>query len=239
MSGAVQARRKVESFGSHGGVKESSISRVLGLLRDDIIEVELDPGSKLPISLLAERYEVSPGAIREALSRLVAEGLVTAEDQRGFRVSPISADVLRDIMATRVLVECRALALAIERGDANWEAEVLAATHRLERCPQFDDGTISAQWRELHRLYHLKLIEGSGSPTLLKIQQSLCAQTERYRCLRAKVSGKAPVPDRRDVAAEHRRITEASLSRDAATACAELERHFNLTVTMLEASRAL
>src|SRR5690349_6839687 len=56
-------------------------------LRADILSCRIPPGAKLKIQDLCTKFSVSLGAIREALSRLTSEGLVTAEPQRGFRAA--------------------------------------------------------------------------------------------------------------------------------------------------------
>ena len=73
----------------------SLTSAVQERLRADILSTRLLPGQKLHIAGLAKQFSVSLAAVREALSRLVADGLVQASDQRGFRVSPVSPADLR------------------------------------------------------------------------------------------------------------------------------------------------
>jgi GntR family transcriptional regulator, carbon starvation induced regulator len=213
------------------GPYRSSISRVIDLLREDIISVAIPPGSKLRIAVLAERYEANPGAVREALSRLVPEGLVLARDQKGFQASPISAAQLNDIMETRIFIEMEALHRSIETGDTEWEANVVASAHRLAKAPQFDSvGNLSVSWRRLHRGYHYALISACGSPTLLQLQGLLYAQSERYRCLRGSLSsGDKP----RSSVSEHDHITAATLARDFDTAGAALTQHYRKTVELL------
>ena len=213
------------------GPYRSSISKVIDLLREDIISVTIAPGSKLRIAVLAERYEANPGAVREALSRLVPEGLVVAKDQKGFEASPISTAQLKDIMETRIFVEMEALKRSIELGDTEWEANVVACAHRLSKAPQFaGDGTLSVPWRRLHRTYHHSLISACASPTLLQLQGLLYAQSERYRCLRGSLStGDKP----RSSVAEHDHITAATLARDFDTAAQALTQHYRKTVEML------
>src|SRR5208282_3658318 len=77
-------------------------NRMFDRLRDDILACRLLPDSKLRINDIAESSEVSLGAVREALSRLGAEGLVIAESQKGYRVAPISVEDLRDLTEARV-----------------------------------------------------------------------------------------------------------------------------------------
>ena len=100
----------------------SLTSAVQERLRADILSTRLLPGQKLHIAGLAKQFSVSLAAVREALSRLVADGLVQASDQRGFRVSPVSPADLRDVTQTRVDIEGLALRRSIERGDAAWLA---------------------------------------------------------------------------------------------------------------------
>jgi GntR family carbon starvation induced transcriptional regulator len=217
---------------------KSAISRVVSQLREDLISVVIEPGAKLRIASLAQKYEANPGAVREALSRLVSEGLVVAEDQKGFRASPVSATFLTDIMSTRVFVEVEALRRSIAFGDTDWEANVLAATHRLSKVQQLDPetGAITAKWRNLHRLYHHALIADCGSPTLLQLQSQLFSQTERYRCLQGSLSQNGKI---RDGDNEHHQIAELVVARDFESASKALERHYNKTVQLLLASGRL
>src|SRR5260370_20964872 len=85
-------------FGADGGSGPRTLtSAVLERLRADILSTKLVPGQKLHIAGLAKQFSVSLAAVREALSRLVAHGLVPASDQRGFRVSPVSPAALQNV----------------------------------------------------------------------------------------------------------------------------------------------
>src|SRR6201987_2510605 len=102
-------------------------------LRRDIIRGTLPPGEKLRIEVLRTRYNVGGTPLREALNRLSTEGLVTQSDQRGFRVTPVSADDLLELTRTRCLINEVALRESITRGGRDWEEGVLLALHRLWR----------------------------------------------------------------------------------------------------------
>ena len=104
-------------------------------LRADILSTKLVPGQKLHIAGLAKQFSVSLAAVREALSRLVADGLVQASDQRGFRVSPVSPADLADVTQTRIDIEGLALRRSIERGDQAWLASVEKAFASLNAVP--------------------------------------------------------------------------------------------------------
>jgi DNA-binding GntR family transcriptional regulator len=98
--------------GESGSLTEATVIR----LRRNIVEGVLAPGSKLRIAALAEQLSVNPGAVREALSRLTAESLVTAKAQHGFRVSEVSIDEIKDITWTRIQIETIALRESMSHG---------------------------------------------------------------------------------------------------------------------------
>ena len=135
---------------------KSLTATVASALQKDLISGNYMPGAKLPIVPLATHYGVSPGAVREALSRLISEGLVEFNEQRGFRAAPVSAEALMDITRTRILLDVNALRIAIREGDVDWEADVLAAQHRLSNCPHFEPGSrrLNNVWVGLHRDFH-------------------------------------------------------------------------------------
>jgi DNA-binding GntR family transcriptional regulator len=60
------------------------------------------------------------------LVRLTAEGFTELEGHRGYRVAPVSATDLRDVVKNRQLLECEALRLSIELGDEHWKAQLVS-----------------------------------------------------------------------------------------------------------------
>lgn len=198
-------------------------------LRLDILAGELLPAERLPIQALSERYQVGATGIREALSRLVTEGLVTTLDQRGFRVTPVSRAELLDLTRTRVRVEQIALRLAIEQGDIEWESRLLSAFHRLSRTPPPTSPERDAHWAAAHRTFHEALIDGCASEWTMRLCRLLYDKSERYRNL-----AKQKTRDRgRDIAAEHRVLMDAAMSRDADTACRLVGEHFTETTEII------
>jgi DNA-binding GntR family transcriptional regulator len=92
------------------------IEAVQQRLREDIVSGRLAPREKLRLAELKTRYEMGSSPLREALSRLVGEGLVTFEGNKGFRVRGLSREDLADIAYMRTAVETFAIRTAIERG---------------------------------------------------------------------------------------------------------------------------
>ena len=211
-------------------------NRVFEALRADILGCRLMPGSKLRINDIAEGLQVSLGAVREALSRLGAEGLVIPESQKGYHVAPLSVAEFRDLTEARVEIERIALARSIANGNLEWETNVVAAWHRLSRTAQFGDDTklYLDQWSKAHSGYHQALVAACGSNKILQIRAQLYEQAERYR----RYSGVVARVER-DVAGEHRRIFEVVIARDSAAATEALSEHLRLTAEIIMNSPAL
>ncbi|MBI5132618.1 MAG: FCD domain-containing protein [Rhodopseudomonas palustris] len=202
-------------------------------LRADILATRLLPGQKLHIAGLAKTFAVSLAAVREALSRLTADGLVQASDQRGFRVTPVSLDDLADVTRSRIDIEGLALRRSIERGDADWMASVRQAWADLKAVPYRypDDSSVHyEEWVVRHRIFHRALVNACGSRWLLGFRDVLHEQSERYRRLSIRREAGKP----RDVEAEHEAIVTAVLARDADAAVAALARHFDITREFVE-----
>jgi GntR family transcriptional regulator, carbon starvation induced regulator len=198
-------------------------------LRHDILAGELLPGERLRIQALSARYQVGATAIREALSRLVTEGLVALEDQRGFRVAPVSRAELLDLTHTRTRIEQMALRLALEHGDVEWESRLVSSFHRLSRMPPPTTPDRDAPWAAAHRRFHETLIEGCGSRWTREVCRLLYDKSERYRNLAKRQTRDLG----RDIEAEHRALMEAAMTRDADAACSLLGEHFAQTTHII------
>jgi len=208
----------------HGGQPDDASTlavQAFSRLRADILTAKLRPGEKMLIERLRKAYGVGATPLREALSKLSSSELVVAEGQRGFRVAPVSTENLLDITRTRAWVEGVALRAAIARGDRGWEAEVLAAAHRLKGCPKSDGERLSDEWYRENRTFHDALAASCGSPQTMAFRAQLYDLSDRYRRLSVQngLGG-------RDFDAEHQAIMDAALSRDAEAAVALTADHF-------------
>jgi DNA-binding GntR family transcriptional regulator len=202
-------------------------------LRREIIQGTLPPGEKLRIEVLRTRYNVGGTPLREAMNRLSTEGLVIQSDQRGFRVTPVSADDLLELTRTRCWINEVALRESIARGGRDWEEHVLLSLHRLSRIPVVIDNRMNPDFSELHRVFHGALLAGCGSRWLVDFNDLLFDCAERYRNLLA-VMGVV-----RDVHSEHRAIAEAAIARKTALAVGLLNDHYERTSgTLLRAIEA-
>jgi DNA-binding GntR family transcriptional regulator len=206
-------------------VSNSPVTRggeVYDVLRADLLNGVLNPGDKLPMVELANRFSVSQSVVREALTRLAEQGLVVATPQRGFRVRELSVEDMVGLTESRVEIESVALRLAIERGDVYWEKEIVAAYHHLERTPVVDaDGRFHEPWAAVHHDFHRALTTGCNNARLHGVVLALRDSAELYRRW-----WWALADDRqRDLPAEHRQLKDLTLARDADGAIEALTYH--------------
>jgi DNA-binding GntR family transcriptional regulator len=190
----------------------SKTEEVYVLLRADLLASRIAPGSRIHINELTSRLDVSLGAVREALSRLSAEGLVSSEPQKGFRAAPISESELRDLTQVRIKIECLCLESSLRRAGVDWEGNLLAASHRLARTPMraaSDPERLSDEWTVLHSQFHEALVNACDSTWLLRIRRMLYEQSERYRRLSFPFDH-----GNRDVVSEHKALCAAAVARD-------------------------
>ncbi len=218
--------RRTEQPVSAAPTKAANITE---LLRRDIITCRFAPGTKLPFETLMHRYGVSISTLRESLAALAVEGLVSTRVRRGFWVSDVSREDLKDLTLVRATIESKALRLCFERGDEEWEGRVLHAHHvfrkALERRPESRDSFGS---QSQHLDLHASFLAACGSPRLLELTRHLLSQTDRYRHIFYEYMT-AP----HEEWATHDPIVEAIVSRDVERACRLLEHHIESSTEYL------
>ena len=200
-------------------------------LRADILHCRLAPGSRLRFKELRERYRTGLSPLREALMRLVAEGLAHLEDHKGFQVAPVSQDEMVDIATTLFELEAVAIRKAIEFGDDRWEANIIARFHELSKRPIVSGLALDPEWEARNVAFHESLYAACGSPNLILFCRKLSDRFSRYRRLWARHADLT-----RDVAHEHRQIMDAVVNRQTAPAIDLLYRHRMTTIKDLLAN---
>jgi GntR family carbon starvation induced transcriptional regulator len=216
-----------------GGNKTEAAYRVL---RRAILETELAPGTPLRQRLLFEVYGIGWTPLREALSRLEAERLVTMQRNRGFAVAPVSLADLADLTRARRAIEGVLLAESIKQGNEAWEDALVAAHYRLEKCSlkiaEWSETSISV-WLDRHQAFHRALVGGSSSSWLMHLyNQTMDQERRQHRVLMFEPSLRGsglvgPVDPASPLLASlleavdichHTELMEATLARDVARA---------------------
>ncbi|GAA3551758.1 GntR family transcriptional regulator [Microlunatus spumicola] len=207
----------------------SRSARVYGTLRAEILDGRFAPGQPLKPQDLADRLGVSLAVVREALLRLVGEGLAERLPNRGFTAPKADDRRWEELSDARAALEPQLLRLAIARGDAAWEAGVRAAFRELDETPVHDgDGPqVSDAWSRAHHRFHRALLEGCDNRVLLDTFERLWRLSELARRWSALGS---PAKAR---LGEHAVLEEAALARDADRAAAALAAHLHRTTALL------
>jgi DNA-binding GntR family transcriptional regulator len=190
------------------------------LIRDAILSGELEAGSKLVETELAERFGTSRGPIREAIRELAREGLVTELPRRGNLVSTLTAHDLSEVYAVRQALEVAASRVVIERAGG---AELHALETHLEalESPPPGAGYLDQAVHDL--ALHRSLVALARNERMATMYEQMLTQT--MLLLRtASLENPALRTDLRRAA--HRDILRALLDRDDDAARAALEAHY-------------
>ncbi|WP_068088776.1 GntR family transcriptional regulator [Polycladidibacter stylochi] len=152
-------------------------------LRTSILIAELKPGQKLRIREMCNAFDIGPTPMREALSRLVAEGLVATQSHRGFYLPELTVTDAHDILDQRCLLQAAALRLAMMQNDPEWREEVRIAYQELlkiEDLWQMSRRNFWSEWLQMNRRFHKTMISGSNSVWQKKFLGILLDQCEKY-----------------------------------------------------------
>lgn len=201
------------------------------LLKADLLSCRLVPDERIRMNEAAARLDVNLSAIREALSRLAAEGLVVATQQRGFRAAPISIQDLRDLTPVRIEIEISCLRRSLRNGDFAWETNLVAAFYKVSKTPILDKENpkrASEAFAKVHDEFHGALVAACDNRWLLRVRDTLYMQWERYRRLAVHLTD-----GKRDLNGEHKALFDAAMERDEDKIAILIADHFNKTTTLL------
>lgn len=201
-------------------------------LRADILGGRLVPGQRLKFPELSQRYDTSVGTAREALTRLVTEGLVRTQSHQGYTVTPLSYEHLAELTQARVEIEALVLRLSVRDGGMPWEGQLVATHHLLERTTFIapDDPDHPAdEWATAHAAFHVALLAGCPNGRLLAIATGLREEAELYRQWSVSIGHESD----RDLPGEHHGLLMAAVNRDADLAAELLRDHITHTAQLL------
>ena len=196
-------------------------SNTYEIIKRDIIFGVLPPLKKLKLQELKINYNTSISILREILSRLCGDGFVVSEEQKGFRVSPVSKSDLLEIAKLRILIESDALKLSIENSNPEWEGSLLSAHHKLslyesEMIQNKNDDRMN--WKKYDSEFHQTLVKNCGSKNLVKLHKLIFDKYLRYQLLVLTFRGKGSID-------EHKKLLDFSLKKNFVKAQMILKKH--------------
>ena len=200
-------------------------------IRASIIEGTLEPGSQLNEVELAANFGVSRGPVREALQRLIQEGLIRSAPHRGVFVPIMTGEDIDDIYLARDALE----AAAVRRITGTPRAA--AAYKSLDRIVRgMSQAAAAGNWKTVASRdldFHTALVAAAESPRLERMFTTVISETRL--CLAMLTTA---TDAREDLVDEHRRIIELIREGDTQGALAALKKHFDDAVVTMKRPRA-
>lgn len=221
-----------------GAVTRSTLrQQIADALRDEVLAGRLQPGQEFTVKEIADQYGVSATPVREALVDLSAQGLLDADQHRGFRVHEYTVADFRSMIEARSLV-IEGMFLALDEGrqpfrgldDPRIAAAVAGVRRRGEeaqRAAAAGDLTVLIGydlrfWRELSALF--------GNPYLADFLNRLRLQT--WVCLVQHLRRLTEL--RGNLWSGHTELVDALHRRDTATARTIIDAYHTHSLTLIE-----
>ncbi len=199
------------------GAPGTAQQHAVDFLRGLIVSGALRPRQRVNQEDVAAQVGLSVAPVREALRVLEQEGQVTYLPRRGYFVTELRIEDLREIYALRALLEARAARHALPTLDEDALARI---THAAADCAVAAEAADVAAELAANRRFHLAILEAPGQPHLLRLIRQLWDATEAYRAMYYNS------PEERRASLEaHDRILRAVAAGDADRLVAELDDH--------------
>ncbi len=189
-------------------VKEPFADKAYRELRARILDNSMPSGEQYTEEELAAMLKMSRTPTREAMLRLVGEGLVEVRPRHGMRVKPVSQVDMREIYEVLTALESTAAALAAARSDQGASVELLrAAIREMDAALERDD---LAGWAAADERFHTLLVEAAGNSRLTELVQTYVGQSHRVRMLTLRLRPKPSTSNR-----DHEAVVDAVEAHDA------------------------
>ncbi|MET0927947.1 MAG: GntR family transcriptional regulator [Aeromicrobium sp.] len=191
---------------------------VLDDLRRAILDGDEPPGTVIPIDAVARFFGVSQIPVRESLKILTGEGLVEHRPHIGYSVAKLSFEEFRELYDVRQALETSALRAAVQLATID-DDRLVGSIHEAlaDATRRGDEKGYHAQSRR----FHMALIAPSGMQRLLRMYESAWNITEPARPM-----ARVTEAGRSQFHADHDRMVEAFVMRDAEALIAESTHHY-------------
>jgi DNA-binding GntR family transcriptional regulator len=198
--------------------RQSLAAAVVERLREKIISGELHEGEQLRQGTIADEFQISRIPVREALSHLAAEGLITIVANRGAVVSALSPEEIMQIFEARAVLECYMLRQAIPNFKEEDFQRAEAILKQYEKSLEEESNIKS--WGQLNWNFHSALYAPAHRPAIMSFLKTLNNNCERYTRLHLDYIRKSP-----QAVEAHRQLLDICKTRDPEFASAALWKH--------------
>ena len=206
------------------GERQSLTDRATDMLRDRILDLTLEPGLRLDERSLLEMFDLGRTPIREAMNRLMAEGLISPRGSRGFCVTPMDLENAMHLLDAYLLAEQMVSArLRFDHVGLSARLEEIDTAYR--RHAEIGDLlNVTAD----NAAFHHALAEATGNAHIVQFSDYLHRLARRlshyiYCAEKSMSNGRAPLFDQTNE--DHRQIMDAIRSQDRDALIAVMTRH--------------
>lgn len=197
--------------------RRSVADQIHDRLKAEILSGSIALGERVVESQIAQRYHTSRAPVREAVQRLIQEGLLEARVHFGPSVISLGPERIAELYEARLAIEARAVEALCRSRNASALDELEKHIEGMRAASH--DGDF-ARLIDSELAFHMALCRFSGNSYLIRISQMLQDQTRL-----ALAVDNAQYAQMLDVAEEHVQLVAAIREGDAAKAVQELERH--------------
>lgn len=201
-------------------------TRVYEELRERIISMNMPPETTLVRADIAEMFDVSQSPVREAITRLEADGLVVSYPQSRTVVTTISVSKVRDEHFFRTAIECE----VVRQLAAIGESKIISKAKGLVKMQAalVDDIDQIDLFKQLDEAFHQALFAGVNQHELNNHVSTRCSHLARVRSLDLPRMGKM-----KSVLSEHQAIINAIEEKDVEKSILKMREHLSGTMERL------
>jgi DNA-binding GntR family transcriptional regulator len=200
--------------------------QVFERLREQILSLQMAPGTVLSRAELASQFGLSQTPIRDALIKLGEEGLVDIFPQHATVVSRIDVASAQQAQFLRRSIESEVVRTLAAEADEGLIARLRA---QVDVQAALMGSTAYQEFIAADRAFHQLMYEAAGVPDLYELVRRRSGHLDRLRMLNLPTVGK-----QRAILRDHRRIVEAIAKGDAQAAQDSLREHLSGTLSQIE-----
>lgn len=208
--------------------KTSTAQRIEQALIEEISVGELAPGDRLDETKLALRFGASRTPVREALSRLTAQGVLVSGEKRGVFVSQYNREELSQIFEAMHEIEAACARIASQRLSLLTRSEIEAAQADCVKAAELGD---KSAYLRANEAFHQTIYRATGNPYIAEIASEFRHRTGPFRAKKF-----ASREDLLDSAKSHYALIDDIFSQDSGTASKGMRDH--MTESFIQTLRA-
>lgn len=208
--------------------KLSTAKRIEQSLIEEISAGELTPGQRLDETRLAERFGASRTPVREALSRLTAQGVLVPGEKRGVFIAEYTREELGQIFEAMHEIEAACARIASQRLNLLARSEIESAQAECVRAAEVGD---RKAYLRANEAFHETIYRATGNPYMTEMASEFRRRTGPFRAKKFR-----DVEDLIESAQSHQALIDDIFSEDSGTASSGMRAH--MTESFMQALKA-